>query len=77
MQADIGRSIIEMADLAVKLCCNVYVYDYSGYGQSSGTPSEGNLYADIHASWDYLQTRSAVTNPTFHVIHTILVRHCQ
>ncbi|XP_050880043.1 uncharacterized protein LOC127083751 isoform X2 [Lathyrus oleraceus] len=30
-------------------------YDYSGYGQSSGKPSETNTYADIEAVYKYLE----------------------
>ncbi|KAG4390778.1 hypothetical protein GLYMA_05G043600v4 [Glycine max] len=30
-------------------------YDYSGYGQSSGKPSENNTYADIEAAYKYLE----------------------
>ncbi|PNI16710.1 ABHD17A isoform 6, partial [Pan troglodytes] len=33
-------------------------YDYSGYGASSGRPSERNLYADIDAAWQALRTRN-------------------
>ena len=36
-----------------RLCrinCNIFSYDYSGYGVSGGKPSEKNLYADIEVS---------------------------
>ncbi len=33
---------------------NVFAYDYQGYGQSGGTPSETNAYADINAAYSYL-----------------------
>lgn len=32
----------------------VLAYDYRGYGQSSGEPSEKNTYADIDAAYQYL-----------------------
>ncbi|XP_022774329.1 protein ABHD17B-like isoform X2 [Durio zibethinus] len=32
-------------------------YDYSGYGQSSGKPSEQNTYADIEAAYKCLEER--------------------
>ncbi|CAH2078043.1 unnamed protein product [Thlaspi arvense] len=37
--------------------CVVYInwYDYSGYGQSSGKPSEQNTYADIEAAYKCLE----------------------
>ena len=40
--------------------CNVLSYDYSGYGVSSGQPSEKNLYADIEAAWQVLRQRYEV-----------------
>jgi len=33
---------------------SVFAYDYRGYGLSEGRPSEGNVYADIDAAYDYL-----------------------
>ncbi len=33
---------------------NVFAYDYQGYGQSGGSPSETNAYADINAAYRYL-----------------------
>jgi len=34
--------------------CNVFIFDYRGYGKSEGNPSEKGLYADIRAAYDYL-----------------------
>ena len=36
-------------------------YDYSGYGASTGKPSEKNLYADIEAAWGALRSRYGVS----------------
>jgi len=33
---------------------NVLIFDYSGYGQSGGTASEQQTYADARIAWDYL-----------------------
>ena len=33
---------------------NVLIIDYSGYGQSDGTPGEAQTYADARLAWDYL-----------------------
>ncbi|GIV59615.1 alpha/beta hydrolase [Rhodocaloribacter litoris] len=33
---------------------NVFVFDYRGYGRSTGTPSEEGLYRDAAAAWHYL-----------------------
>ncbi|WKX96189.1 hypothetical protein Q1695_012548 [Nippostrongylus brasiliensis] len=34
---------------------DVYAFDYSGYGLSTGKPSERNVYADIRAMYDYVR----------------------
>lgn len=41
--------------------CNIFSYDYSGYGASSGRPSEKNLYADIEAAWNCLRSKYGVS----------------
>ena len=33
---------------------NVFIYDYRGYGNSQGRPSEKGFYRDAHAAYDYL-----------------------
>lgn len=33
---------------------DVFAYDYGGYGNSTGKPSEQRCYADIRAAWEYL-----------------------
>ncbi len=45
---------LESASLFLKLGLNVLVYDYGGYGLSTGRPSEERACADIRAMWDYL-----------------------
>jgi len=40
----------------------LFSYDYSGYGASTGKPSEKNLYADIDAAWHLLRFVFAVTS---------------
>ncbi|EYB89154.1 hypothetical protein Y032_0235g3183 [Ancylostoma ceylanicum] len=42
-----------LLDLARFYKCDVYSYDYSGYGISSGHPSESNQKADIRAIYDW------------------------
>ncbi|GFP94956.1 alpha/beta hydrolase domain-containing protein 17b [Phtheirospermum japonicum] len=36
-------------------------YDYSGYGASTGKPSEFDTYADIEAVYEYLQTEYGIS----------------
>lgn len=33
---------------------SVFIFDYQGYGQSEGRPSERSTYQDSRAAWDYL-----------------------
>ncbi|KAF6091920.1 abhydrolase domain containing 17A, depalmitoylase [Phyllostomus discolor] len=49
--------------LGTRINCNIFSYDYSGYGVSSGRPSEKNLYADIDAAWQALRTRASAQCP--------------
>ncbi|XP_061340651.1 uncharacterized protein LOC133287110 [Gastrolobium bilobum] len=52
--ADIGQMHELFIELSTRLRVNLLGYDYSGYGQSSGKPSENNTYADIEAAYKYL-----------------------
>ncbi len=36
---------------------NVFIYDYRGYGQSAGRPSEAALYADIRGALAFVHSR--------------------
>jgi hypothetical protein len=54
---DLGQMCSFYYGLGYRLGCNVFSYDYSGYGCSSGRPSEKNLYADIAGAFDTLKTR--------------------
>ncbi|KAL5192086.1 Alpha/beta hydrolase domain-containing protein 17C [Glycine soja] len=53
--ADIGQMYELFVELSIHLRINLMGYDYSGYGQSSGKPSEHNTYADIEAVYKYLE----------------------
>lgn len=38
-----------------EICCNVLLFDYRGYGKSSGPfPAEKRVYEDAEAAWRYL-----------------------
>ena len=41
---------------------NVLIFDYRGYGKSSGKPSEEGLYRDGRAAWRYLAERLDTEN---------------
>ncbi|XP_035842007.1 alpha/beta hydrolase domain-containing protein 17B [Helianthus annuus] len=53
--ADIGQMYDLFIDLSIHLKLNLIGYDYSGYGRSSGKPSEQNTYADIEAAYKCLE----------------------
>lgn len=59
---DLGQMSSFYIGLGSRINCNIFSYDYSGYGVSSGKPSEKNLYADIDAAWQSLRTRYGI-NP--------------
>ena len=44
---------VDVARLLHDLGLNVLLYDYRGYGQSTGQASEDGLYRDIEAVWRY------------------------
>uniref|UniRef100_A0A0A9Z9R2 Abhydrolase domain-containing protein FAM108C1 n=2 Tax=Lygus hesperus TaxID=30085 RepID=A0A0A9Z9R2_LYGHE len=51
---DLGQMSSFYYGIACHMKCNVFSYDYSGYGVSSGRPSEKNIYADMMAAWEVL-----------------------
>ena len=57
---DIGQMTSFLVGLGSRLRCNIMTYDYSGYGCSTGSPSEANLYADIEAAWQCLNKRYGI-----------------
>ncbi|KAG8594086.1 hypothetical protein GDO81_001066 [Engystomops pustulosus] len=69
---DLGQMSSFYLGLGTRINCNIFSYDYSGYGASSGHPSEKNLYADIDAAWKAVRTSiekvSKITSPVL-IIH--------
>uniref|UniRef100_A0A1J3E6N2 Alpha/beta hydrolase domain-containing protein 17C n=1 Tax=Noccaea caerulescens TaxID=107243 RepID=A0A1J3E6N2_NOCCA len=53
--ADLGQMYELFIELSIHLKVNLMGYDYSGYGQSTGKPSEHNTYADIEAVYKCLE----------------------
>jgi len=51
---DIGIMFHHLRDMCSRLQCDVFAYEYSGYGESTGVPSEADLYSDIEAAYHYL-----------------------
>ncbi|XP_038880041.1 alpha/beta hydrolase domain-containing protein 17B [Benincasa hispida] len=55
--ADVGQMYELFIELSIHLRVNILGYDYSGYGQSTGKPSEHNTYADIEAAYKCLEEK--------------------
>ncbi|KAF2321389.1 hypothetical protein GH714_040978 [Hevea brasiliensis] len=53
--ADLGQMYHIFSELSLHLNVNLMGYDYSGYGHSSGKPSEQDTYADIEAAYKCLE----------------------
>ncbi|XP_074563120.1 uncharacterized protein LOC141819767 [Curcuma longa] len=53
--ADLGQMLDLFHELRAHLRVNIMSYDYSGYGASTGKPSEFNTYNDIEAVFDCLK----------------------
>ncbi|XP_068334143.1 uncharacterized protein [Pyrus communis] len=58
--ADLGQMYHIFTELSLHLGVNLMGYDYSGYGQSSGKPSEQDTYADIEAAYKCLEEKFGV-----------------
>uniref|UniRef100_A0A673I7N2 palmitoyl-protein hydrolase n=1 Tax=Sinocyclocheilus rhinocerous TaxID=307959 RepID=A0A673I7N2_9TELE len=58
---DLGQMSSFYIGLGTRINCNIFSYDYSGYGVSTGKPSEKNLYADIDAAWHALRSRYCIS----------------
>ncbi|KAK1292086.1 hypothetical protein QJS10_CPB17g00239 [Acorus calamus] len=53
--ADLGQMLDLFLELRAHLRVNIMSYDYSGYGASTGKPSEFNTYYDIEAVYNCLK----------------------
>uniref|UniRef100_A0A7E4VB12 Hydrolase_4 domain-containing protein n=1 Tax=Panagrellus redivivus TaxID=6233 RepID=A0A7E4VB12_PANRE len=58
---DIGNRCGFYYQLGINLECNVFAYDYSGYGHSTGRASEANMYTDADAALIALTDRYGMT----------------
>ncbi|KAL3844891.1 hypothetical protein ACJIZ3_002294 [Penstemon smallii] len=58
--ADLGQMYELFVEISLRLRVNLMGYDYSGYGQSTGKPTEYNTYADIDAVYKCLKEKYGV-----------------
>jgi len=59
---DCGAMWERYMEICFRLKINVLGWDYSGYGMSTGTPTEANTYKDIEAVYDFAVS-NVVSNP--------------
>ena len=57
---NIGHRINELALAHHRTGANIFIFDYRGYGESQGSPSEKGTYLDSRAVMEYLSSRSDV-----------------
>jgi fermentation-respiration switch protein FrsA (DUF1100 family) len=57
---------LESIRLFHELGLSVLIFDYRGYGQSTGKPTEKGTYRDADAAWQYLVEQRGI--PTQHII---------
>ena len=48
-------ALLDSVRIFNRLGLDLFVFDYRGYGESSGSPSEQGLYRDVEAAWNYLE----------------------
>ncbi|KAL8549844.1 hypothetical protein ACS0TY_008620 [Phlomoides rotata] len=58
--ADLGQMYELFVEITLRLRVNLMGYDYSGYGHSTGKPTEYNTYADIDAVYKCLKEKYGV-----------------
>jgi len=51
---------LDTINLLNELGLNCFLFDYRGYGDSQGRPSEKGTYADAAAAWDWLTEKKGV-----------------
>jgi fermentation-respiration switch protein FrsA (DUF1100 family) len=52
---DLGMIIQYFRDVSHILEVNIFAYEYTGYGMSTGEPHEQAIYADVEAAFKYLR----------------------
>eukprot|EP00472_Partenskyella_glossopodia_P003037 CAMPEP_0197526054 /NCGR_PEP_ID=MMETSP1318-20131121/16098_1 /TAXON_ID=552666 /ORGANISM="Partenskyella glossopodia, Strain RCC365" /LENGTH=296 /DNA_ID=CAMNT_0043080007 /DNA_START=218 /DNA_END=1108 /DNA_ORIENTATION=+ len=57
---NIGHRLHGLRELYFAVKCNIFILDYRGYGNSSGSPSETGLILDAKAALKYVTERAPV-----------------
>lgn len=59
---DLGMMREQLMNIRTMLGVNVFAFDYTGYGVSTGKPTVKHTYADVEAAYDFLTKRLGI-NP--------------
>jgi fermentation-respiration switch protein FrsA (DUF1100 family) len=51
---DLGRMFNFILDLSMQLKVSILLFEYTGYGEATGKPSEKHLYDDVYAAYQFL-----------------------
>ena len=57
---NISHRLGNLKEMHDELAVNIFIFDYRGYGQSQGTPSEQGTYVDAIAALDSLKSREDI-----------------
>jgi len=52
--------MLDYANILTKKNLQVFLFDYRGYGRSTGAPSEKGVYMDAQAAYDYLVNKERI-----------------
>ena len=58
---NISHRLGNLKEMHDELAVNIFIFDYRGYGQSQGTPSEQGTYFDAIAALDSLRSREGIS----------------
>ena len=58
---NISHRVGNLKEMHDELAVNIFIFDYRGYGQSRGTPSEQGTYLDAKAALDSLRAREDIS----------------
>ena len=67
----------ESVEIFHRLGLNVFIFDYRGYGQSDGKPSESGLYADARAAWQYLTKTKGIKKENITYMYSEVKGFCR
>lgn len=57
---NIGHRLPGLRELYYQAGCNIFIFDYRGYGNSGGSPSEEGLIMDAEAALEHLREKASV-----------------